>query len=112
MTWEKLNPILSEEAGYRSNCGTCGPQPLTFPREGVIAAGFGDAGVTRDGETVWSEAADADAEFWTGEDAEKIAKSNPDHDWRIYIHGPLSDVEYQRQGDGWWVLIKKGQGFA
>ncbi len=78
----------------------------------MIAVGFGDAGVTKDGHKIWSESANPDAEFWTGDDAEEAAKTDPDHDWRIYFNGPLSGAEYQRQGDGWWVLIKKSEGFA
>jgi hypothetical protein len=41
-----------------------------------------------------------------------MAAADPDHDWRIYFYAPLYEAEYQRQGDGCWVLIKKGEGFA
>ena len=33
-------------------------------------------------------------------------------DLRIIINAPLYELEYQRQGEGKWVLIKQGQGFA
>lgn len=112
MTWEKLKPLTDEEAGLRSNCLNCGPQPICFPRDGIIAVGFGDAGVTKDGVEIWSEAASHTEPFWNGEDAENAAKQDPDHDWRIYFEGPLSNAVYQRQGDDWWVLVEKGPGFA
>lgn len=80
----------------------------------IIAAGFGSANVTKDSEQVYDEQ-DANygrRELWTGEDAEKAAAADPDHDWRISIFAPLYEAEYQRQGPGHWVLISKGQGFA
>ena len=43
---------------------------------------------------------------------EDVAAGDPDHDWRLFVNGPLSDYTYQRQGEGEWVLVKQGQGFA
>jgi len=86
-----------------------------FPAEGWIAVGFGSASVTRDGEEVYSEPNDPDADqalIWTGADAEKAAAADPDHDWRISKYAPLYDAVYQRHGDGQWVLIERGEGFA
>lgn len=80
----------------------------------MIAVGFGDAGYSRDGETLWSEmGADPDAEnFPTVADVEKLAVADPDRDWRIYFHSPMYDAVYQRHGDGLWALVQKGEGFA
>lgn len=110
--WIKLPPLTSAEAGLRSGCLTCGPQPIALGMDAVIAVGFGDAGVTRDGAAVWSETDARDDVYWEGKDAEAAALADPEHDWRVYYHGPLSEAEYQRQGDGNWVLISKGMGFA
>lgn len=112
MTWEKLQPLTPQDAGLRSGCFTCGPQPCAIDLEATIAVGFGDAGVTRDGTEVWSEAGCTDENYWTIQDAEDEALKDPDHDWRVYFHGPLSEAEYQRHAAGQWFLVKKGMGFA
>lgn len=112
MTWSKLQPLTPQDAGLRSGCLTCGPQPVIIPLEAVIAVGFGAAGVTRDGSGVWSECDAVDGLLWEVHDAKDEALKDPDHDWRIFFHGPLSEAEYQRNAAGQWVLIKKGIGFA
>lgn len=107
--WTKMPAIQSNGLA----CLCCGTPTSMFPMDGWIAVGFGAAGVTRDGEEVYSENQhDEDATVWTGEDAEKAALADPDHDWRIYKHAPLYDAVYQRHGDGQWVLIERGEGFA
>lgn len=111
MTWERLPPLTIEDAGFRSGCLTCGPQPVMLPLDAWIAVGFGAAYVTRDGETVW-EMDSIDDECWTCADAEAAATADPDHDWRIHFYGPLSEAEYQRHEAKNWVLVKKGMGFA
>jgi hypothetical protein len=80
----------------------------------LIAVGFGFAAVTRDGEIVYHEPVDAEGwdDFWTVADAEEVAKGDPDHDWRIIKEAPLRSMEYQRQGEGKWVLVDSGRGFA
>ena len=42
---------------------------------------------------------------------QRMAKKDPEHDWRVRFMGPLNDPTYQRQ-DGRWVLVQKGEGFA
>lgn len=108
--WERLTPLTEMEAGLRSGCLNCGPQPIALPLGAEIGVGFGSAGITKDGLGVWE--CDLDEEFKTCADAEQMALADPDHDWRIFFFGPLSESEYQRQGDGNWVLVKKGVGFA
>lgn len=88
----------------------CGPRPSIFPRAGIIAVGFGVAAILKDGNAVWREKSD-DARWKTGRSAEAMARKDPDHDWRIVLHAPLSSREYQRQ-DGKWVLVKQDMGFA
>lgn len=112
MSWSKLPALTEMEAGLRSGCLNCGPQPVTLPMTAWIAVGFGFAGVTRDGAAVYSEGGIPDSEDWTAQDAEDEALKDPDHDWRIVYHGPLSEAEYQRHAAGEWVLISKGMGFA
>lgn len=109
MTWTKLPPI---EAHY-GGCLNCGPRPVQFPPDGVIAVGFGCAALNKDGVPIWSELeALADNEMMTGAEAEALAAQDPDHDWRIVLHGPLSGRTYQRHGPGERVLVEKNEGFA
>lgn len=98
-------PPLSEPA---MPCLNCGPSPLALSMKARLAVGFGSVTVTRDGEEVWS-----------GDDLEKRlsffewrASRDPDHDWRVCFYGPLSELEYQRQGKKFWPLVRKGDGFA
>ena len=80
----------------------------------MIAVGFGSAGYSRDGVQLWDEGTTEEGEekLPTVADVEELAKADPDHDWRIFFFAPLYESEYQRQGDGVWVLVRKGMGFA
>ena len=104
MTWEKETPLPSTHKGSLN----CGPLETDLPMDSILAVGFGNVAVLKDGACVWS-----------GDDPEKKvseveakAAVDPDHDWRIEYNAPLYDAQYQRQGDGVWKLIKKGPGFA
>lgn len=118
MAWEKKPAIQSGGPA----CLCCGTPTDIFPADGLIAVGFGSATVTRDGALVYDEPQltwDGDdpvepdeSEYWTGADAEKAAAADPDHDWRISKFAPLYDAVYQRHGEGQWVLIERGEGFA
>lgn len=97
------------------HCLSCPPKPQTFPVDGWISVGFGSAYVSCDGEAVLydeSYAMDSDAEPPRGSDAEALAAEDPDHDWRICLHGPMGGQEYQRHGVGEWVYVKRIPGFA
>ena len=110
-SWKKLPAI---EGGH-GGCLCCGFQHEVLPMDAVIGVGFGSAGVSKDGETVWDESRDSNGEFddlLTAEQAEEMAAKDPDHDWRVYLIAPLSERHYQRQGDKHWVLYEKGMGFA
>ena len=118
MTFTRL-PAL--DAG-RTVCLTCGcgaHELLSMGR--LIAVGFGSAGFTRDGVTLWDEnmrehemrtEERALDDFPTVAHVEAMAAADPDHDWRIYFYAPLYEAHYQRHGDGHWVLVRKGEGFA
>jgi len=110
MTFKKLPAV---EAGNAA-CLTCGcgaKSNITMDR--IIAVGFGSAGYSRDGVTLWQEdtAMDATEPDKTVGDVEALAAADPDHDWRIFFFAPLYEAEYQRQGHA-WVLVRKGEGFA
>lgn len=83
----------------------------------MIAVGFGSATLERDGEVMLDgEAMSQDAESWddvpTFTTAEHLAASDPDHDWRVVLHGPLHGETYQRHGPEEWVLVETNEGFA
>lgn len=107
MTWKKLEPLAEKEAGFKSGCLNCGPQPVTLPLDAILAVGFGQVTVSKDGDLVWC----GDDPTKELSQVEEKAKEDPDHDWRVCFYGPLSESEYQRQ-DGNWVLVRKGMGFA
>lgn len=52
-----------------------------------------------------------DEEVTLGEIEEAVA-TDPDHDWRLEIHGPMGGAVYQRQGCARWVAIERLDGFA
>lgn len=108
MTWERLPPV--ERPGI-PGCATSGSTPTTLDEDALIMVGFGWAGVTRDGVTMWSEGPGDDVpDCWTVRHAEALAAQDPDHDWRIIYQRPLSGATYQRQGDGRWVLVEVDRG--
>ena len=107
MPYEK-QPVI--EGGFHGGCLCCGPTKSHLCRENLIAVGFGFAALTRDGETIFQE--DSSDDFHTVGEAEDLAAADPDHDWRIVLHGPLRGSTYQRQGEMAWLLIEKNEGFA
>ena len=92
------------------------PAPPEFPRDGVIAVGFGAAQILRDGVMFLDceERMMRDDVEVTGEDAERIAASDPDHVWEIWLLAPLQERKYRRTGGeiGRWELVETGMGFA
>jgi len=108
-TWTKLPAIEGKHGG----CLNCGPRPSFFPAGGQIAVGFGYAALHRDGEPVYAEPNEPeDDAYMTGAQAEAMAATDPDHDWRIVLEAPLSSRTYQRHGPDQWVLVEQGMGFA
>lgn len=43
---------------------------------------------------------------------EECAAEDPDHDWRLTIHGAMGGVVYQRHGCAQWVAVERLDGFA
>lgn len=99
----------------KTTCLHCGKHADVFPLPGLTHPGFGGVHVSRDGETLypWGEDVQPDEEeSRTMQDYENVAAGDPDHDWRVRIDGPMWDGTYQRHGEGQWVLVEQGQGFA
>lgn len=106
--WKRL-PAL--EGGHHP-CLNCPDIETLLDMGRVIAVGFGDAALERDGETVWQEAGNDFEDCLSVERAEEMAARDEDHDWRIVLHGPLHGETYQRHGPRAWVLVEKNEGFA
>ena len=104
-------PIV--QGGPHPTCPVCAVIPTQAPMEKIIAVGFGVAFVSRDGEQVLDGESVSDTDgFLTFADAEKMAVADPDHDWRVVLHGPLHGETYQRQGPSEWNCIERNDGFA
>lgn len=105
----KLQP--PHEGAIHQGCLNCPPIERIAPLDMIIAVGLGVARVTRGRRVIFSEGANDENDHYLSE-FEEMAKADPDHDWRVLLDAPLRSREYQRQGEGKWVLIKSGPGFA
>ena len=106
--WAKLPAIEPIQ-----HCNICPPKPQAMPLDTFVHPGFGNASVFAADEPGLGQDMH---EIATLQDVEDYALAHDDHpgehDWRLVINAPLYDAEYQRQGEGEWVLVKRGQGFA
>ena len=113
MSWTKLPPL--PEPGFRG-CLYCGHNECEASLDMVLAVGFGDCVITRDGEEIYSESAMGThmhfGDYPTLAKYEAMAAEDPDHDWRCPRTTPLYESVWQRQGSGEWLLVKTGRGFA
>lgn len=103
----KHEPIIE---GGNNPCPHCPPIPTQASMDKLIAVGFGEATIRRDGEIVID--AERVEDWMTFADAEALAAADPNHDWRVVLHGPLHGETYQRQGDGVWLCVERNEGFA
>lgn len=112
-----MNKELKPQIDHKDlhiGCPHCSSAALNAPMDMVIAVGFGDAYVLRDGECVYSEqqAENEGEKYWTVRDAENMAASDPDHCWQIVKFGPLHGETFQRHSAENWVCIESNRGFA
>ena len=114
MAWEKVEPYKGQ---VHHGCLNCGGTHDVAPMDMLIGVGFGSAVATKDGKVVYDEmdvmhgGGDFD-DLATLQQIEDMAVADPDHDWRVILHGPLRGREYQRHDPAHWVLIDSNQGFA
>lgn len=104
----KLLPALGTQP---NPCGCCPPLPGIRCLSSWIHPGFGSVHLWREDDRGW-RGCPTFGEDSTLQDAEDVAAGEPDHDWRLEINAALYDLTYQRQGEGRWVLVERGMGFA
>jgi hypothetical protein len=102
-TFTKLPPV----EGFQ-HCNVCPPRTQEMPLDAPLAIGFGQVSVTKNDLTIWA----GDDDEIRLVRFEQQAKGAPDNDWRVHIDGPLYSATYQRHGEGSWVLVERGEGFA
>ncbi len=106
--WKKLPPWNKP---IHQGCLCCPPVTDTAPMDTIIAVGFGDASISKDGETIYQERPDQ-KRFKRLRYFERLAAADPNHDWQLTLYAPLRGRVYQRHGKGKWVLVESNQGFA
>ncbi len=110
--WQKLEPLADDHI-HHSGCLNCPGTTKTLKMNRRVGVGFGFAGITKDGELMWSEPIDSVwAHFPTMMTFENMAREDPNHDWRAIMDGPLHGETYQRHDKNKWVLVKSNIGFA
>lgn len=105
--------LLPPIAGGFSGCLNCGYTEDVLPMKTKLYNGFGGWDITKNGEHYFSE--DVNKEY--DEDKtlsyiERMAKLEPECDWRANLNLPLRSAVYQRHGKSKWVLVERGKGFA
>ena len=111
-TWRKLPPIEPKH----NPCLNCPDPKSVLSPTAIVAVGFGDAHLERDGQVLWDENRDGEGLDWdemmSCAKAEEMAAADPNHDWRIVLDGPLHGETYQRHGPNEWVCVEQNTGFA
>lgn len=101
--------VYREPAGYGDTtaCPTCPPfnDGYVDAAKTVLCGTCGGLGDVPD-------PAAPEPDYWTVSRVERLARQDPDHDWRIVLYGPLHGEVYQRHGKSQWVLVESNQGFA
>ncbi len=102
------HPIIG---AVHTGCSCCAPKPEIAPMDWQPHPGFGEIYLRRDGYPRGGSL----SEDITFREIEAIAADDPgaaDHDWRLFIYGPLVGAVYQRQGCAQWVAVERLDGFA
>jgi hypothetical protein len=80
--------------------------------DAVIGVGVGYAALTCDGVVRYEQNGKPGSGRMTAAQAEELAKSEPDRDWRIHLVALLDDRHYRRAGAARWVLYERGYGMS
>lgn len=108
-----VEPIKKDKVHH--GCLNCGGTELILNLKTKLYNGFGGWHITKDGVMFFSEDPSVEKKWEDLKDMtyiEKIAKKEPDHDWRAIFEMGLRGGAYQRHGNKKWVLIESNQGFA
>lgn len=105
--------LLPPISGGVSGCLNCGYTEDILPMKTKLYNGFGGWCITKNGEHYFSE--DVNKEYDEAKTLsyiERMAKLEPECDWRANLDLPLRSAVYQRHGKSKWVLVERGPGFA
>jgi hypothetical protein len=102
--------IISVLERTRKNWATLSDQVLA--PDAVIGVGVGYAALTRDGLAVYEENGRRHCDLMKVAQAEELAKSEPERDWRIHLVSQLENRHYRREADSLWVLYERGYGLS
>lgn len=80
--------------------------------DALVAVGIGYAALTRDGEAVYEAECGELEHGMSVRDAERIAATEPQHDWRIHLVALREERHYRRDADGRWHLYQRGYGLS
>lgn len=109
MTIKYLPPIKDVPAG----CLCCPSTEPVLCMKTVLYNGYGGWSITKNGAQYFTEDQNKDwSETKVMAEIEKEASQDPENDWRAELYLPLREATYQRQGEGKWMLVRTGEGFA
>lgn len=81
--------------------------------DALVAVGVGYAALTRDGEPVYEAEYGELEHAMSVRDAERLAATEPEHDWRIHLVALRDERHYRRDADdGRWHLYQRGYGLS
>lgn len=113
-----LTPKFAESHAQRAEQAKYTPHvyavaaPESLEHDARIGVGFGHAAITRDGVPVFEEDGHEYDALPTVADAERMASAEPHCDWRIHLVSLLDERHYRREGNGRWVLYRRGYGLS
>lgn len=108
MTWQKQKPY---QGIIHDGCAHAQSVKRVADMNMILAVGFGCVQVWKGRSLIFDGTSDESARPRLSE-FEEMAVKDPDHDWRVVLHGPLRGAEYQRHDKEKWVLINSNEGFA
>lgn len=80
--------------------------------DALVAVGIGYAALTRDGMPVYEAECGEVEHAISVREAERLAATEPDHDWRIHLVALRDERHYRRDPDGQWHLYERGYGLS
>jgi len=97
---------LNAETAPRSN------EEEVLDLDALVAVGIGYAALTCDGKPVYEAECGELEHAMSVREAERLASTEPQHDWRIHLVALRDERHYRRAADGHWQLYERGYGLS